>query len=164
MSNVLYFPNLRAIGEKPTATGTDVTDAALVDHSCLDVFVRNDSTNPIFATTSESQKNILGQDIHDAATTGVNGSAGAYVAFGAAVTIPATTKKVQISSTMGEPLEISFADVLANAGASVKKVYLVQGGAPGTIDFSPGTSNKVFIKSLSTTAISEGYVTVNFIG
>ncbi len=164
MSNVLYFPNLKAAGERPTSTGTVVTDAALEDHSCLDVFARNDVANPLFTTPAAGTDNILGQDIHDASAVAVNGSAGAYVALGAAVTIPAGTKRVQISSTMGEPISISFAANVGAAAASTKRVNLVQGGAPGTLDFIPGVDNKAFIRSLSATGVTDGYVALNFIG
>lgn len=163
MSNVIYFPNLKASGFRPTATGTQVTDAALEDHACMDVFARNDASNPLFVSGA-SVATILAQDIHSAAATTVNGSAGAYVALGAAVTIPAGTKSVQISSTMGEPVEISFAANSGAAAASVAKAYLVAGGAPGKLDLIPGANNKAFIKSLSTTSITDGYVTLIFMG
>lgn len=164
MSNVLYFPNLHKLGESPNSTATTVTAANATVHACLDVFPRNDVTNPVFTSPAVSTATILLQDIHDASATSVNGSAGAYKAFGAAITVPAGTTKVQLSSTMGEPVEISFASAIGTAGASTKKVFLVPGGAPGYLDFVPGASNKIFIKSLSTTAITDGYIAINCTG
>jgi hypothetical protein len=165
VANVLYFPNLRAAGEAiKNATGTVVTDAGAVDHACLDTFVRNDALNPLFVSSGVSTANILAQDIHNATVTNINASGGAYVVFGAGITIPAGTTFVQISSTCGQPLEVTFAANIGAAAASTKKVYLVQGGAPGTLAFIPGVDNLIFIKSLSLTAITSGYVAVNFIG
>lgn len=163
MADVLFFPNLKRSNERAAATGTSVTAADASVHACLDTFVRNDASNPIY-TSATSTLNILGQEIHDAATTGINGSAGAYVAFGAAATIPAGTKYVQISSTCGEPLQVAFGADATAAATSAKKAYLVPGGAPGKLEFIPATENKAFIRSLSTTAIAEGYVTLIFLG
>jgi hypothetical protein len=161
----LYFPNLKAAGARPTSTGTVVTDAGAVDHSCLDVFARNDAANPLFTSSvSAGTDNILAQDIHDAAAANINAVGGAFVAFGSGITIPAGTKRVQISSTLGEPVAVSFAANVGAAVASAKKVFMVQGGAPGTIDFIPGTENLIFIRSLSATAINDGYVAINFMG
>jgi len=44
------------------------------------------------------------------------------------------------------------------------QVYLVPGGAPGKLEFIPGSSNLAFIRSLSANSITDGYVTLNFIG
>lgn len=164
MSNVIYFPNLKTADVSPIGTGTQVTAADASVHACLDVFARNDVTNPLFTSPVASTATILLQDIHDASATSVNGSAGAYKAFGAAITVPAGTTKVQLSSTMGEPVEISFASAIGTAGASTKKVFLVPGGAPGYLEFVPGASNKIFIKSLSTTVITDGYICINLTG
>jgi hypothetical protein len=163
MGQVLHFPNLKVSNERSNATGTKVTDASAVDHACLDVFARNDASNPLYVSAGAGF-NLLGQDIHDASSANINDSGGAYVALGAGTTVPAGTDYVQVSSTLGEPVVISFAANLAGAAASVLKIYLVPGGAPGKMDFVPGSSNKAFIKSLSANAITEGYVTLNFIG
>jgi hypothetical protein len=164
MGMILHFPNLKAQNERANHTGTLVDDDQAVEHVCLDVFARNDSANPLFVSAAVSTANILGQDFHDAADTNVNDTGGAYVALGGGVTIPAGTDFVQVSSTMGEPIEISFAADLASAGASTKKIYLVPGGAPGKLEFIPGSDNKAFIRSLSANSITEGYVTLNFLG
>lgn len=165
MGQVLFFPNLKDSDQRANATGTTVTDAAIVDHTCLDVFARNDSSNPLYVTgSSTSTFNILKQDIHDASASSINGSGGAYKAFGSAITIPAGTKYVQISSTCGEPIEVAFGADATAAATSAKKAYLVEGGAPGKLEFIPATENKAFIRSLSTNAISSGYVTLIFLG
>lgn len=108
--------------------------------------------------------NIVAQDIHNAASVNINGSAGAWVAFGAAITIPANTKMVQISSNLGQPVAVSFAPNLGAAGTTATQINMVAGGAPGKAPFIPGANNKIFIRSLSVTAISAQYITVNFYG
>lgn len=164
MGQVLHFPNLKAANQRANSTGTQVTDDQAEVHNCLDVFARNDAANPLFISGGASTLNLLARDVHDASAANVNGSAGAYIAFGNGITIPAGTEYVQISSTMGEPIEISFSANLAGAGASTKKVYLVPGGAPGKLEFIPATENQAFIRSLSTNSVTEGYVTINFTG
>lgn len=165
MADVLYFPNLKASTQKANATGTALTDDQAVDRVCLDVFSRNDAANPLFVTgVAGSTFNILGQDIHDASSDNIDVAGGSYVAFGGAVTIPSGTKYVQISSTLGEPVEIAFGADATAAASSVKKAYLVEGGAPGKLEFIPATENKVFIRSLSANAIDSGYVTLIFLG
>lgn len=163
MGQVIFFPNMKDLDQRANATGTAVTAADATVHACLDVFARNDASNPLY-TSAASTLNILDQDIHDAAGAPINGSAGAYIAFGTAITIPAGTELVQISSTLGEPVEIAFGADATAAATSAKKVYLVPGGSPGKLEFIPATENKAFIRSLSTTAISDGYVTLNFLG
>ncbi len=116
------------------------------------------------ALDAKFSSNILAQDIHNAATTQINDNAAAFVAFGSAITIPAGTKEVQISSNLGEPVEVSFAANVGAAAASTLKVFLVQGGAPGRVPFIPGTSNLAFIRSLSTIDITDGYIAMNFYG
>lgn len=116
------------------------------------------------ALDAKFSSNILSQDIHDATAAPINDSGGAFIAFGAAVTIPVATKEVQISSNLGEPVEVSFAANVGGAAASALKVYLVQGGAPGRVPFIPGSSNKAFIRSLSGNSITDGYITMNFYG
>lgn len=163
MSNVIYFPNLRAAGNRAVNTGTEITDQATVDHTCLDIAVyqKSGETLSVLQTATES---ILLQDIHDAASVAINDVSGAFVNFGAAVTIPALTKFVQISSTCGEPIQISFSANLAGAAASTSQVYMVPGGSPGVLQFIPGANNKVFIRSLSASGLTDGYVTINFMG
>lgn len=165
MGMVIHFPNLKALDQRANSTGTQVTADDATVHNCLDVFARNDVDNPLYVTGgTSSSANLLAHDFHDASATQVNDSGGAYVAFGAGITIPAGVQLVQISSTMGEPVEISFAANLGAAGASTKKVYLVPGGAPGKLEFIPETENLAFIRSLSANDITEGYVTMNFVG
>lgn len=116
------------------------------------------------AITAVFPTNLLANDIHDASSANINGSGGAFVAFGSGITIPAGTKAVQVSSNLGQPVEISFAVNLAGAAASTQKIYLVAGGAPGTLPFIPGSNNLAFIKSLSATGVTSQYITMNFIG
>lgn len=163
MSNVLYFPNLKSAGNKAVSTGTEFTDAGSVVHTCLDVAIYQKAGEAI-ATTFASTQTILLQDFHDASTANINAVGGAFVAFGSGVTIPSGTKYVQISSTCGEPIQIAFAANLGGAAASTAKVYLVPGGAPGILAFIPATNNLAFVKSLSSTALTDGYITMNFIG
>jgi hypothetical protein len=155
----VYFANL-----KKAITGALVTDASAVIHRCADVFARNDSSNPLFVTLSGgfTLQNLA--DIHDAASVNINAVSGAYKALGAAITIPAGTDFIQVSSTLDEPCEIVFAANIGTIGAGSPRLYLVPGGAPGKLDFIPSTNNKAFVRSLSANPISSGYLALNCIG
>lgn len=108
---------------------------------------------------------LVAQDIHDASAATINGSGGAFVAFGAGITIPAGAKGIQISSNLGEPVQVSLAANSGAASASAQKVYLVPGGSPGAIiPFILGAGNKLFIRSLSANTITSSYITANIVG
>lgn len=102
---------------------------------------------------------------HDAAVTGINNNAGAYVEITPSAVIPAGTKQMQISSNMGEAVSISIADTFANAVTSLKKTNLVAGGAPGRIDVdSLLVTDRLWIRSLTGNALAVGQLTINFLG
>lgn len=98
---------------------------------------------------------------HYAASQNINGSAGAWVALGSGAAVTVSVKQVQYSSTLGEPVEIGS----GSGAASVTQRFIInQGGGPELMNqlFSSGTL--LWVRSLSTSAISSGYLTVNLVG
>lgn len=155
MGNPLRFNNLKAI-----LTGTSVGS-----RYAADVFVRNDSANPI-PVQGVSGVQTLETRIHDCSAAGINNNAGAFVQIGAPTPadIANTISKVQISSNVGEPLCFRIgAD--ATAAASAENKFIVnQGEGPTTVDVSLASGDKLWVRSLTSTAISSGYITLNLIG
>lgn len=100
-------------------------------------------------------------EFHNITSANINGSAGAFVALGSGAALGYTIKSLQISYTAGEPLQFG---VGASAGAAVKKWIINQGDGPVNLIISLSATDKLWVKSLSTTAVSAGYITVNFMG
>lgn len=75
--------------------------------------------------------------------------------------IPAGTKKIQISSIVGNPLNFGIG---ANSGAAVSKLNLVSGGGPVYAEYTYVAGDKLFVLSLDGTTISTGSFVVNFLG
>lgn len=156
--NVIYFPNLRSAGSKPVSTGTMVTDAATVDHSCLDVFVRNTPADPLNVNLSLAVQNIKTGILHDASSANINGT---YQAVGGVGTIPANSKIICVSSNIGAPLSIGIG---LNSAAITKEIICVPGqsGIPFTYDYTAG--EKLFVKTLDGSTQNTSYLAVNFTG
>lgn len=161
MSNVLYFPNLRAAGDRPTATGTVVTDASTVDKTCLDVFARNDAVNPLYVSTSAGT--VVETRFHDCSSTQINGSAGAFVEIETAAALTHTITQMMVNCTFGEPIRIRKA-ATALAAASASDIALLNQGQSATFDVSLSSGDKLWVKSASTTAVTTGYLTLNLKG
>lgn len=154
--NVIYFPNLRSAGSKPVSTGTMVTDAAAVQHSCLDTFIRNDNANPIF--TSVAGQDIKDGILHDASSANIDGT---YQALGGSGVIPANTKKIFISSNLGAPISLGIG---GTAGTIVKTVVLVPGQGGTALDYIYTAGQKIWIKTLDGSTLNSSYIAVNFTG
>jgi hypothetical protein len=75
--------------------------------------------------------------------------------------IPAGTKKIQISSTIGQPLQFGIG---ANAGAAVAKFNIVAGGGPIEFPVQFVAADILCVLSLGTQPISTGNFVINFLG
>ncbi len=133
-----------SLGQKITASSTSVT-------------IASDQPPIPFIAGGDIKENRF----HYAASQNINGSAGAWVALGSGAAIASTIKQIQYSSTLGLPVEIG---VGANAGASVQKFVINQGGGPVVITDAQNVGDKLWIRSLSTSAITSGYLTVSLVG
>lgn len=103
---------------------------------------------------------VLGQIYHAASTNNITG---AFTEVGGAGngTIPAGTKKIQVSSTIGQPLQFGIG---ANAGAAVAKFNIVAGGGPIEFPVQFATNDILCVLSLGTQPISTGNFVINFLG
>lgn len=121
--------------------------------------------------TEDALTDILADDIiatrhHDTSVTAINGSAGALVELrqdnaSAGAALPAAVKKIHVSCTFGEPIEILSGP---NAGAATRKVIANLGEGPLVLEVKMTSGHSVFVRSLSATGVSEGVLTVNFLG
>lgn len=103
---------------------------------------------------------VLDQIYHAAS---VNSITGAFTEVGGAGqgTIPAGTKKIQISSTIGQPLQFGIG---ATTGAAVAKFNIVAGGGPIEFPIQFSTNDILCVLSLGTQPISTGNFVINFLG
>jgi hypothetical protein len=76
-------------------------------------------------------------------------------------TIPAGTKQIQVSSTVGKPLQLGIG---ANAGAAVAKWNLVAGGGPVTFPIQFTAADILCVRTLDGSTVSTGAFVVNFLG
>jgi hypothetical protein len=76
-------------------------------------------------------------------------------------TIPAGTKKIQVSSTTGKPLQFGIG---ANAGAAVAKFNIVAGGGPIEFPVQFAAADILCVLNLDTGTISTGNFVINFLG
>lgn len=118
------------------------------------------------ALTSINADDIIATRHHDCSVTNINGSAGALVELRqdnatAGTSLPAAVKKIHISCTFGEPIEILSG---ANSGSATRKAVLNLGEGPLVLECKMTSGHSVFVRSLSTNSITSGVLTVNFLG
>lgn len=75
--------------------------------------------------------------------------------------IPAGTKKLQISGTIGAPINIGIGP---NSGAAVSKINMVEGGGPLYIEYTFVAGDKLFMKTLDGSTQAIGHLVFNFLG
>ena len=110
---------------------------------------------------SGSAVDVLKAEFHNMTSVNINGSAGAFVAVGSGAAIGFSIQKIQLSYTSGEPLEFGIG---ASAGAAVRKFIVNQGDGPVALDLVLATTDKLWVKSLSATSVTSGYLTLNLMG
>lgn len=118
------------------------------------------------ALTGVNADDVIGTRHHDCSVTQINGSAGALVEIQqdnstAGAALAAAVKKIHLSCTFGEPIEILSG---ANSGSATRRVVANLGEGPLIIECKMTSGHSVFVRSLSTSAITSGVLTVNFLG
>jgi hypothetical protein len=104
---------------------------------------------------------VVVAEFHDAASVGINGSAGAWVALGSGAALGAAVKKIQMTQTVGEPLEFGTG---ANAGAATRKWVSNRGEGPQVFEVDIASGTKLWVRSLTTSAVAAGEITLNCLG
>ncbi len=106
--------------------------------------------------------NIVGIGLYnDAAAHNITAS---FTEVAGSAAVPATTKRLQISSIIGNPIMISAAADSGAAAASTKQIALVAGGGPIYAEYTYVTGDKLFMKTLDGTTVSDGNFVINFLG
>lgn len=118
------------------------------------------------ALTSVNADDVTDTRHHDCSVTNINGSAGALVEIrrdnaNAGAALAAAVKKIHVSCTFGEPIEILSG---ANSGSATRRVITNLGEGPLVIECKMTSGHSVFVRSLSTSAITTGVLTINFLG
>lgn len=154
----LYLANLKRM-----ASGTSLV-VGVATKRCLDVFVRNDASNPIYVA-GVSGLEVLEYRFHDCSSTQINQVGGAYVEIETAAAIANTIQKMIICPTFGEPLIIrKAADAAAAAAQATAPVAVLNRGQTLTIECSLVATDRLWVRSLSATDITSGELVVNLLG
>lgn len=148
--NVTYLYNLM----KPQ-TGTLVGSKY-----CADVNVEGGSIS-VVGITGVGVKTTR---YHDCASVGINGNAGAFVALGSGAALAQDISKIQLTSTIGEPLTIRVGVDAAAAAAASDLIVLNRGDGPVNLDVTIPSGSLLWIRSLTTVAIADGLLTANLMG
>ena len=125
-----------------------------------------DNTNSFTSGWITRPSTFVGRDLYftlnsAAITDTINNNAGAWVEFGGAVALASNILELAISFNVGEPLEIG---VGPNAGAVTRVAVSNQGEGPTKLGCTLLSGQFVWIRSLSTTAVTSGYLTMNLLG
>ena len=142
-----------------TWTGRDLTVSPSSPIHAADVFIANSGSFPIPITAAPYT--VLETRLQDMAAVGINGSAGAWVELGGAAVLANAIAKIQLSYTAGQPLEIGTG---ATAGSVTRRFIINQGEGPLNLDLQLTAGSQLWVRSLSTTGVTSGYITLNLIG
>lgn len=118
------------------------------------------------ALTNVNADTLVDTRHHDMTLTGLNAAGGALVEMRVdnsttGTGLAAAVKKIHISSTIGEPIEIRTG---ANSGASTRRAVLNLGDGPLFLECIITSGHGVYLRSMSSNAITEGVLTINFLG
>lgn len=109
---------------------------------------------------------------HDCAIVGINDNAGAFVAVGintntqapAPFVFAQNTLTLQITVTEGEALQFRIGANAGAAAANPDKFIVNRGDGPVDLVCSFAATDRLWVRSLTTTAITDGLLTINFMG
>lgn len=148
-SSGLPLPGLpKSVGRKTMAGSTSVTLAS--DQPSLNI------TGSVTATVTAVV--VKETRFHDASIVTINSSAGAWVNLGGSTPLANNISKFSISANIAQPTEIG----VGPSAGSVSRILLAnQGEGPSNFGVNLLIGNILWIKSLTNTAVSSGYITVN---
>lgn len=147
-----WFWNLAASDGNRTWTGTRIGDKVAAD-----VNIANSPSSP-FPVLEDLD--VLETRFHQGSVVNINGSAGAWVALGGGAALSNDIKQLQVTSTMGQPLEIGIG---ASAGAAQRKFILNRGDGPVLVKINLDDGEELWVRSLDA-AVTSGELTINLLG
>lgn len=104
---------------------------------------------------------VSGNRYHNAASTNINASSGAWVELGEATGLDKTYYGIEISSTIGSGLEIGYG---LTAGGVTRLFVLSPGGGPSMFRIKPLAKGTIlWVRSLEASAVSAGALYVNLV-
>lgn len=142
-----------------TWTGRDLTTVSSNPIHAADVFVANTNSSPVIVEIATLT--VLETRFHQGSVTNINGSAGAWVAFGGGAALANDTKKILLTSTMGEPLEFG---VGASAGAAQRVFVINRGDGPISLELVLDSGDEIWVRSLTTSGVTSGELTMSILG
>lgn len=110
------------------------------------------------AVTTTPIGRIFETRFHNAASAGINASVGAWVEVETAAALAQAITGFHITTTIGEPLEFGTG---ASAGAVTRKWIVNRGEGPLVLGSSLASGTRLWVRSLTTTAVSAGEIVLN---
>jgi hypothetical protein len=111
----------------------------------------------------QPSQNVVGTDHHDASSTNINGSAGAFVAFGGGAAL-AKADQIHISSNLGEPMDFRIAASAVAAAALAGPSFILNAGQDARLELAIAASDKLWVRSLTTTGVTSSHLAANYLG
>lgn len=147
MKAQIYFANL-----KRAITGTTVGSKQALDVNVVQSVVPGGSGQTVLETR-----------YHDCAVDTINNNGGAFIEIETAAALANTIALMKISCTFGQPIVIRKA---ANAGAAAAAADLAMVNKGQSLDVPVNlvAGDRLWVRSMSTTAVSSGLLTLNLIG
>lgn len=120
----------------------------------------NGSGNSSISGSSLTMKQAI---YHDASSTGINNNSGAFVQFSGA-TLTSDVKKIEYSNTSGYPLDVRLGADASSAALASTLFIMNRGEGPISLDCEIPTGSKLWVRSKTTDAITDGIITINLMG
>lgn len=113
---------------------------------------------------SGGEEDIVVAEFHDMTANNINGSGGAFVAFGSGAPLSADVSRLEATYTAGEPLCFRVAASAGAAASAPNRFIFNQGDGPVILKVALKLGELLWVRSLSTSAVTGGYIAANLSG
>jgi hypothetical protein len=116
-------------------------------------------------TASETLRTVVSTKFHDISSVNINANSGAFVEVRAVGALPSDVTRINMSYTAAQPLQFrAAADAAAAAALSSDLFVANQGDTIQDMSLQISAGAKLWVRSLSATAVTSGYITMNLLG
>lgn len=109
-------------------------------------------------------KDVVHTEVHDCSSVNIQGSAGAFVALGTGAAMPQEIRSLRLSASFGNPFTIRVAADASGAASAANRIVVNRGEDTFEITIKLASGEKLWVRSLTSTAVTSGFLTVNFVG
>lgn len=109
-------------------------------------------------------KDVVHTEVHDCSLVNIQGSAGVFVAIGSGAAMPQEIRSLRLSASFGTPFTIRVAADATAAASASNKIVVNRGEDTFEVTIKLNSGDKLWVRSLTTTAATSGFLTLNFMG